>query len=310
MAEVSPERLRGSLAPERCVLELERRNPGGRPLAQLIRGLARERLAEADRILREIDAAWAPPPFDPILVAQALGIRCVEIDEPWLDDAMICVHEGTLTILFRPHRSEVRTYFTLYHEIAHTLFPNYRYNSQYQRCRRPRIFEPEGQLEHLCDVAAAEFLMPMDLFREDLADGGFGAARVEALCRRYRAPAEAVCLRMVESNLEMCALALVEYRRSRPADPGGASGASTRVTYAISSDRLRARKLYIPPYLGLGPRSCLHRAARSKKLTTGDELVELGRGREQRFHVEALPLTTGRRRHGRSPVLAFFYPLN
>ena len=150
--------------------------------------------------------------------------------------------------------------------------------------------------------------MPMDLFREDLANGGFGATRVEALCRRYGAPAEAVCLRMVESNLETCALARVEYRRQRQGDNEGRSGGGARVTYAVCSERLRARKLFIPPYLALGPRSSLHRAARSKKLTTGDELVDLGRGRAQHFHVEALPLTTGRRRHGRSPVLAFFYP--
>lgn len=73
-----------------------------------------------------------------------------------------------------------------------------------------------GQLEYLCDIAAAEFLMPLDLFCQDLVDKGFGAGCVDALCSRYGASMEAVCLRMVESNLENCALVLLEHRRQRP----------------------------------------------------------------------------------------------
>ena len=240
MAEVSRARIEGDEPAS------ERTGPdkSGQALEKVVRDLARDRLAEADRVLREIDETWSPPPFDPFLVAQALGIRCVPVADPWLDDAMICVQDGTPTILFRQQRSEVHTYFNIFHEIAHTLFPDYCHNDLYQRSRKPRLFQPEGQLEGLCDIAAAEFLMPMDLFCKDLATQGFGAARVESLCRRYGASVEAVCLRMVESNLENCALALLEPRhqrqrcqRRKPAlrpDAADQTRKNLQVTYTLS----------------------------------------------------------------------------
>jgi hypothetical protein len=49
---------------------------GGASLEESVRQRARAKLAEADQLLRAIDEGWAPPPFDPLLVAQALGIRC------------------------------------------------------------------------------------------------------------------------------------------------------------------------------------------------------------------------------------------
>ena len=131
-----------------------------------VRTRARERFAHADRILREIDDRWAPPPVDPVLIAQALGYRCVSVDEPGLDDAMIMVQNGTPTILFRRGRSRVRTRFSIFHELAHTLFPDYRRNPL-MRGSKVRHFGRQGFLEHLCDVAAAEFAMPIDLFKSD-----------------------------------------------------------------------------------------------------------------------------------------------
>ena len=216
MDETPEVQVNGYAAQNESILKLARQRGCDRPIEEVVRGLAREKLAEAEAILREIDEEWSPPPFDPLLVAQALGIRCAPVKEPWLDDAMIFVQEGTPTILFRQQRSKARTHFNIFHEIAHTLFPDYQHNALYQHSRRPRLFEPEGQLEYLCDIAAAEFLMPLDLFCQDLVDKGFGAGCVDALCSRYGASMEAVCLRMVESNLEDCALVLLEHRRQRP----------------------------------------------------------------------------------------------
>ncbi|MEW6756174.1 MAG: ImmA/IrrE family metallo-endopeptidase, partial [Candidatus Latescibacterota bacterium] len=151
------------------------------PVEEAVRTLAREKLAEVDALLQGVDAVWAPPPFDPFLVAQALGIRCLPVQTPWVDDAMIYVQDGRPTILYRPDRGAARIRFSVFHEIAHTLFPDQLHRDLYRGTARPRLFEPEGQLECLCDLAAAEFLMPLDLFRADLERLGFGAAQVPAL---------------------------------------------------------------------------------------------------------------------------------
>jgi len=66
----------------------------GRPVEDIVRLLASQKLQEADEILRQIDPNWAPPHYDPFLMAQALGIRCKAVDAPWLTDAMIFVQEG------------------------------------------------------------------------------------------------------------------------------------------------------------------------------------------------------------------------
>jgi Zn-dependent peptidase ImmA (M78 family) len=276
-----------------------------------VRKRARERFAEADRILREIDDRWAPPPVDPVLIAQALGYRCVSVDEPGLEDAMIMVQNGTPTILFRRGRSRVRTRFSIFHELAHTLFPDYHGNPLVSGSKA-RYFGRQGFLEHLCDVAVAEFAMPMDLFKNDLHRAGFTVNSVEGLCRRYGASPEAVSRRMVECDLERCALALVEPKphtrqRSRRSKRDGDVEDGSRgmkVVGTTYSTGFAARKLFIPTFPGFEKRSCLIQAARSGKPARGSEEVDLG-GERWRFDIEVLPLFHRPRVKGLSSVLAF-----
>ena len=214
--------------PDSSVADAASTPPSSREQAEELAALATVRarasaaLAEADDLLRRVDPAWSPPPYDPLLVAQALGIRCVRMDSPSTSrPALLCWHRDRPTILYRDG-SEARTRFNLFHEIAHTLFPDFHENPLLSR-RRPRLFEPEGRLEKLCDAAALEFMMPADLFEADLVEGGFGAERVADLCARYGVWPEAVCLRMVASDLECCGLARFECapgpRRRHPLQP-------------------------------------------------------------------------------------------
>ena len=270
-----------------------------------IRALARHRLGEVEALLRSVDPDWAPPPYDPLLVAHAMGIRCKPVDAPWVRDAMILVQDGQPLILYRPGRDEARLRFSLFHEIAHTLFPEYRFNPRFAAARQPRLFEPEGQLERLCDLAASEFMMPMDRFTADLRRCGWGAAAVPALCQRYGAGAEEVSLRMVEADMECCCVGLLEQRASRR----GSAAGQVRVVYATPTQQFSRCRLAIPPFLEFQRRSCVLQAARSRKSAAGEEELLLGRGRRQRFRIEALPLASRRHRPGARRVLAFFYPI-
>ena len=161
--------------------------------------------------------------------------------------------------------------------------------------------------------------MPLDLFAEDLVDNGFGAVRVESLCERFGVWPEAVCLRMVESDLERCALVALEPRRQsrrerrrKTSVSDTASGDLDRrpftVQYAAPSSSFRATGLCIPRDLELENRSCMYAAARSRKPAAGDEWIDLGQGAGHHFRIEALPVPLSRRRSGCSTVLAFFYP--
>ena len=264
-----------------------------------VRLLARAKLAEADALLRQIGTDWLPPPFNPFMVAQALGIRCRQA-AGGNADGLIAVRDGDPLILYRRRRSNVQTYFTLFHEIAHTLFPEYRRDFLHAGDRR--LFGPAGQLEYLCNIAAAEFLMPMDLFGKDLEERGFGAAQVPHLCRRYQAAAEEVCLRMIEADGAECVLALYEPRRQKR---GGRQSLS--FTYVLPTGRFRAAGGRLPSDVDLGRHNCVQRAARSRKTVCGEEGVRFA-GEERLFWVEALPLKDRPRQNGQAPVLAFFYP--
>ncbi|HJP32092.1 MAG TPA: ImmA/IrrE family metallo-endopeptidase [Candidatus Latescibacteria bacterium] len=281
-----------------------------------VRLRARKLLAEAEGVLRAIDPTWAPPPYDPWLIAQALGIRCIEVQQESFRGAMICVRAGAPVILYRRQKDEARTRFSLFHEIAHTLFPGFGSGPLPPGPGSP-LLEPEGRLERLCDAAALEMLIPEDHFRADLSRDGFGGDRVAELCRRYHAGMEAVALRMVDSEeAPACAVALVEQdrpsrwrrRQQQPVWPPGASVPDFAISYAAYSARCREQGWFLARQLALPKTSCLRSAARSGKPAGGRESLALLSGDLHNFRIEALPLTDRPRRKGRSAVLAFCYP--
>ena len=313
-------RVNGYICRHEQILALARRHGVRDGIEELVCSLARARLAEAEELLGAVDAGWSPPPFDPLLVAQALGIRCRAVEGEGLDDAMIYLADGVPTVLYRKGRAGVRTRFSLFHEIAHTLFPGFGENPAYRRRRRP-LFDPDGQLEYLCDKAAAEFLMPMDLFWVDLLERGFGAGRLPGLCRRYGASLEAVALRMVETDMQPCAVALfgmrnIPKRRLKRQkhlelvleDPGASVPRPLRVFYCAQSATFQKLGFGLPRLMHADSGGLIRRAMRASGLKAGETELDLGRGRRVPFYVEALPLAAKRRR-GQAPALAFLYPL-
>lgn len=275
-----------------------------------VRRRARACLQEADALLSRVDPSWSPPPYDPVLVAQALGIRCVEVRDNSFQGALICVRDGQPVILYRPHRDPCRTRFSLFHEIGHTLFPE---GTRHRLGPGPGspLLEPEGRLERLCDAAALEMLLPRDHFDADLDAGGFGAARLAQLGDRYGAGVESVALRMVDAPMAPpCAVVLVEHGRPtrwRRRQAGG-QPADFAVTYAAYSSLFRETGRFLARGLDLRRSSHLRAAARSGKPETGTERLPLLTGDAHPFHVEALPLDDRPRRKGFSDVLAFVYP--
>jgi O-acetyl-ADP-ribose deacetylase (regulator of RNase III) len=108
-------------------------------------------------VLRARDAGWQGPPFSPIAIADLLRIP-VEANADIADASTIPTAAG-VKIQFNPTQPRERVRFSIAHEIAHTLFPDVAEEVRH-RGGSARV-DDDWQLEMLCNIAAAEFIMPI-----------------------------------------------------------------------------------------------------------------------------------------------------
>jgi hypothetical protein len=109
-------------------------------------------------VLRAIDAGWAGPPFDPVALAEFLEIPVSPTDV--IPDARTVPLGDGVQIEFNPNRPRGRVRYSVAHEIAHTFFAD----CADQIRNRVRHSSEKGdawQLEALCNVGAAELVMPI-----------------------------------------------------------------------------------------------------------------------------------------------------
>lgn len=118
---------------------------------QVIEGLARA------AVLNALDDGWAGPPFSQLQLAAFLGLR-VEADATVRDAQTIPTDDGLL-IRFNPTQARERVRFSIAHEFAHSLFPDCADATRHRG--GDQTADDDWQLEMLCNIAAAEFVMPM-----------------------------------------------------------------------------------------------------------------------------------------------------
>jgi len=137
------------------------------------------------------------PPFDPREYADALGIRVTE-EDLGVDGILQCGANRKFRIILNSKSNERRKNFTLAHEIAHTFF-YFDLHEFGEKYRGSDNYDKEE--ERLCNLAAAELLMPFSCFNCDLLN--FSDKRdvtpetVFSLMTKYRTSLQAVCMRIV-----------------------------------------------------------------------------------------------------------------
>ena len=117
-------------------------------------------LRARELVLRAMEDGWTGPPYDPFELADTLDIELVARQD--LDDARLVTVEDRPRIEFNPARRAARVRFSIAHEIGHFLFPDYAVRPRYRDPTKRR--GDDWQLEMLCNIAAAEFLMPVGAF--------------------------------------------------------------------------------------------------------------------------------------------------
>lgn len=154
-------------------------------------------------VLSATDEGWTGPPFDPFGLAAFCKIAVVPRND--IPDARtVPLEAGGLQIEFNPNRTSGRIVFSVAHEIAHTLFPDCHKRVR-NREMREHMRGDDWQLEMLCNVAAAELLMPVGSFPE-LKEESLSIQHLMELRKKYAVSSEALLMRAVKLSSCPCAM--------------------------------------------------------------------------------------------------------
>jgi hypothetical protein len=170
-------------------------HPGETNPKKLIKRLAHEKVAYAKK------HGWEGPPFCPKIFTSIFDIRCREVDIEIGGEGRILPHPGGRPVIeYRKGRLLERQRFTIFHEFAHTLFPDFcEYRHPLNHASPRKLADPEKDFEKLCDIAAAEMLLPHEDFRDDLTKlEPLSFETVHHLRQRYTASIDATTHRLVE----------------------------------------------------------------------------------------------------------------
>ena len=173
-------------------------------------------------LLDAMDQGWTGPPYDPAKLAEIMGIK-VAPNQDIPDAQIIPLDANRSRIEFNPNRPRSRIRFSLAHEIAHTMFPDH---AEAVRNRACRAHGDDWQVEMLCNLAAAQILMPVD-DRSSLQKIKMSMENAARAKNRYGASFEAVLLRMVGLAKEPVVL----FAAAR----GDGPGSPYKIEYAVHS---------------------------------------------------------------------------
>jgi hypothetical protein len=173
--------------------------------------------AARNRLLEAVDAGWDPPPYDPFTLAKSLGIPTRPVTGGF--DARTVPDDSSpmgVRIEYDPGRPAGRLRFSVAHEIGHTLFPDVAERTRH-RTGQGAVETFDGpddwQLEMLCNIAAAEFLMPA----QTLADLGLATLDLRQLMvrrKRLQVSTEALLRRLVSLTDEPATMFAARRARS------------------------------------------------------------------------------------------------
>ncbi|HEV8651797.1 MAG TPA: ImmA/IrrE family metallo-endopeptidase [Actinomycetes bacterium] len=152
-----------------------------------------------------LEEAGVSVPVDVRMLASFRGIAAIfEVDQA--EAGCIFCDGERLLIHLRGSDSPERRRFTICHEILHTFFPGFREERRKRIDRTVGAFDPDQFEEYLCDLGAAELLLPRQPFLGALPPQPCLDDVIE-LAAVFDASLEATAIRVV--NLTAAPMALV-----------------------------------------------------------------------------------------------------
>src|SRR5882762_2310088 len=139
-------------------------------------------------VLDAIQRGWSGPPYNPFTLAEMRGIKLLPTDR--VVDARTYSDDGQhFAIEYNPQRAAARMRYSIAHELVHTLFRDCAERVR-NRATHQEMTADDWQLESLCNIGAAEILMPFGMLQQELSVRP-SVGLVLELRRRYLASCEA-----------------------------------------------------------------------------------------------------------------------
>ena len=152
-------------------------------------------------VLDAIEQGWSGPPYNPFTLAEMLGIKLNPTDSV-IDAQTKSDSTGRFITTFNPQRPAARMRYSIAHEIGHTLFPDCAAATR-NRATHQEMKKDDWQLEFLCNIAAAEILIPFGTLNEEVSIRP-SVGLVLDLRRKYSVSSEAIVNRIMRLTKYPC----------------------------------------------------------------------------------------------------------
>ncbi|HEX8363536.1 MAG TPA: ImmA/IrrE family metallo-endopeptidase [Longimicrobium sp.] len=163
---------------------------------------------------RALKLGWEGPPFDLELLASVAGYR---VHTETLGEGQDgCVDAVTRRILVSARLPPPRRRFTVAHEVAHTLLPDFGSDVTMHHASAEHKWAEQSPVEQICHVGAAELLMPLGAFRAACGREPISVQGIARVAANFEASFQAVARRWVSLVPSGTSLAV-----ARPMPPDG-----------------------------------------------------------------------------------------
>ena len=206
------------------------------------------------------DRGHDKPPFLPEEFARLLGIKeIVKANLGETSAVLLRFHDGYVIKVNQNHNL-ARQNFSCAHEIGHNLLRELKIELDTEYIEY-RTFNSQGcaearakARERLCNVAAAELLMPEMVFNKYLSDFGVSVHSIERLASIFKVSIHTAAWRIAEISIEPCiALRWQPWLRTK--------SKGLRVAQRMGPGReSRGKANYMPLHTYVRPPSTLHKA--------------------------------------------------
>jgi hypothetical protein len=143
-----------------------------------------------------MDDGWSGPPFDTLALAEWCGLR-LEARGDIPDARLMPAAKGEPVLQYNPMRPRGRLRFSIAHEVAHTLFPDHSEQVRDRAAHSVSTRPDSWQLEVLCNIGAAELLMPLGSFSE-LTGEKVTIQKVMDIRKQFDVSTEACIIRLIK----------------------------------------------------------------------------------------------------------------